>query len=160
MSYHDKMRALMRSPTAMAKFQMTGRLPQGVVPTSPLIDLLERLGPGRLVRITGLRVGAALGYEGSRQFQTAAQAMRWLKPAQEVFGTFPAESWRNKRFQGPIYLEDLLECAASYPQSILAECRHLCRPGQASKRGPSPDSSQHDAPDEAGESPSLPKLRP
>lgn len=130
MSHNEKIRQLMRSPSAMAKYQMTGKLPSGVAPQSPLIELFKLLGPGRLERIQGVTIDHRLGYEGSRFFGSAYQAMRWVHPAPEVFGTFPAESWRIKSFSSKLYLDDLLACASNYPSTLIDECPHLMRPTQ------------------------------
>ena len=80
-----QLKKLMRSPSAMVRYQMTGQLPKRVRPKSPLITLLEAVNPGDRGRIGGVRIGPELGYNGSRQFQTVAQALRWIKPNEEVF---------------------------------------------------------------------------
>lgn len=106
-------------PAEMARFQMTGRVPRGVTPSSPLITLLERIGPRDLGRITGVTVDERLGYAGSRTFQFAAQALRWVKPDAEVFGSFAAESWRMKAFAKVLTAVDLAACCAQFPADLL-----------------------------------------
>lgn len=109
----------------------TGRMPRSVVPKSPLITLLEQLSPRARAQIRGLTVGEALGYMGSRQFRTAEQAYRWCKPKPTMYETesWPAESWRIKRFSATLHIEDLMDWAASCPTDQLAQCYpRLCRP--------------------------------
>ena len=84
--------------------------------SSPLITLLESLSPRDLVQITNVRVGIELGYEGCRFFGNGALALKWLQPAGS--GTPVSESWRNKRFQKRLTIENLAHCAR-IPDSIL-----------------------------------------
>lgn len=135
---------LARSPKAMLEFQRTGRLPQGIRPQSPLIALFEKIGPGRLGHFVGITVGPDLGYMGSRTFHNAAQAYRWVKPDPEVFGHFPAESWRRKDFRSELYLEDLLAHVSSNPPAaLLAQLRHLRRPVRAESQMSDQASADH-----------------
>lgn len=117
-----QMREMMRNPMALVNFQATGQAPRTVRPESPLITLLEQIDPRDRVRIVGVRVDALLGYVGSRQFHTAEQALRWAKPDNEMIEgrSWPAESNRDKRFSHRLYLEQLLDHAASYPEGMLA----------------------------------------
>lgn len=109
------------------RFQATGKLPSGIRPSSPLITLLEQIGAQDLAGIRGLTVDMRLGYAGSRTFQTAGQALLWLKPAAEVFGSFPAESWRIKECTRQLFLEDLQECSENFPERLLQERKSLMR---------------------------------
>lgn len=85
---------LMKRPGAMSRFLATGALPSVAKPLSPLITLLESLSSRERSRIVGLKVGPALGYNGSRQFHTTHQALSWLIPAN--LSTTPAsQSWRG-----------------------------------------------------------------
>jgi len=118
---------LLRNPATMARYQATGRLPEIKAPAGPLIQLLESIPPRYRLRITGLTIGPALGYGGSRQFHSAAQALNWCKPPNPGMHT-PAESWRDKHFVKPLYLDDLLAHASSYPESMLDHLSHLLSP--------------------------------
>ena len=118
---------LATNPHDMMRFQRTGRLPEGVKPASPLITLLDRISPRDRVQIVGLRVDQRLGYSGSREFHTAAQALAWLRPAAEVFGTFYAECWRIKDFRSELYLDDLKSCCANFPEQLARRYKALCR---------------------------------
>lgn len=51
-----QLRILQRNPTAMARYQATGRLPSVYRPDSPLIRLLERIPPRDRVRIKHIRL--------------------------------------------------------------------------------------------------------
>lgn len=102
----------------MMRFQATGRVPQGIRPSSPLITLLEKIGGQYLGRILGLTVNESLGYSGSRQFTTGSQALNWLKPSDEVFGTFPADSWQIKNFNKVLTLDDLKASCSIFPESL------------------------------------------
>lgn len=115
-------RHLLSHPAEMVRFQATGRLPKPVRPASPLIDLLESLTPHERLAIRGLRVSRELGYDGSRVFANAEQALNWLKPAPEVFGVVHAESWRLKGFHRQLTLADLAAAAASVPESVARRC--------------------------------------
>lgn len=118
-------------PQEYVRYLQTGRLPQGVRPSSPLVTLLKALGPRELTGLIGVTVDSRLGYTGSRRFQTAAQALHWVAPSEEMFNGFPAESWRDKRFNRQLFLEDLLECCSKVPPGLLERNRRLCRPNQA-----------------------------
>ncbi len=114
-------------PADYHRFLLTGRLPEGVKPNSPLLDVLRQLGGRDLAAMRGFTVDASLGYAGSRRFATAAQAMHWLAPSDEVFGAFPAESWRIKGFRTRLSLDDVLACCASYPDRMLQDYARLRR---------------------------------
>lgn len=133
-----QMKRLATNPADYMRFVTTGKLPEGVRPQSPLIDLLNQLGARERQHIVGLTIDSRLGYEGRRTFHTAEQAMHWLAPSTEVFGTFPAESWRNKRFSKRLYLEDLLECATSASPDIGKRNPRLCRPAPVPRSAPRP----------------------
>lgn len=115
---HPKqMKHLMRRPQAMMKHQMTGQLPRMVTPRSPLIDLLERMGPRERLRYRGVQLNPALGYHCGFQFHTGEQLLRWLKPDEQMLESesWPAESYRNKRFNRPLSVDDLKQYSADYP---------------------------------------------
>jgi len=117
----------------------TGRLPQGVRPQSPLIDLLRALTPRDLLAIHGLTVDPRLGYQGSRQFHNAAQALNWLAPSDEVFDSFPAESWRHKGFSKRLTLRDLQANCAQFPEALLAHYPRLAGPAPVPAAPSAPD---------------------
>lgn len=119
---------LATNPTDYMRFQTTGRMPVGVRPRGPLVDLLRAIPTRELSLIIGVTVDQRLGYTGGRQFHFAAQALRWVAPANEVFDGFPAESYRIKRFASKLYLDDLALCCASFPAEIFDRNRHLRRP--------------------------------
>jgi hypothetical protein len=118
MATSKQIHRLATNPTDMIRFQRTGRLPQGVVPASPLITLLESIPASDRGYITGVTVDPRLGYNGNRIFSNAAQALLWLRPSPEVFGSFPAESWRDKHFQRQLTLDDLSACCAEIPKHV------------------------------------------
>jgi hypothetical protein len=132
-----QLRHMMRHPAALMKFQATGRAPRITRPTSPLIALLMAINPGDRVRIKGVRVDAGVGYEGSRQFHTAEQALRWVMPDDQMIeGTsWPAESWRNKRFRDQVFLEELLDRASSFPEDLPKRYPMLCWTGPSNPGG-------------------------
>lgn len=104
-------------PHAHMQFKATGKLPTLVTPASPLIALLETIPPRLRVEIRGVRLNPALGYMNGSQFHTAEQLLRWLKPQREMLSceSWPAESFRDKRFQRKLELSDLKPFCASWP---------------------------------------------
>ncbi len=122
MTSSRQLHRLATNPRDYIRFVTTGRLPRVVRPESPLIDLLEKIGPRDRCRIVGVTIGPSLGYSGSRVFDTAEQALNWVRPRQEMLegDPWPAESWRDKRFAGPLALATLLASASSYPQDLSA----------------------------------------
>lgn len=110
---------MLRRPSLLARFQLTGELPHGTRPQSPLIDAINRISPRDRSRMLGMRIDPSVGYSGSRRFHTVAQALHWLAPEQEVFGAFPAESWRIKNFRRRLSFEDVARCCASVPDDIV-----------------------------------------
>jgi hypothetical protein len=87
----------------------------------------------------GLLVDERLGYSGHHKFHTAEMALRWIRPEAEMLAdeAFPAESWRIKQFEGPLYLHQVLAQASAFPPELerrypeLAE-RKRTRSGEAS----------------------------
>lgn len=102
-------RYLAKNPTAMIRLRATGRPPQMETPDSPLIRLLEGIGPRRLGRIMGVQLSPKLGYQSSLRFRTGAHLLRWLKPEPQMIKgePWPAEACRDKRFQRPLTEDDL-----------------------------------------------------
>lgn len=123
-------RRLATNPHDALRYQMTGRLPQGIKPKSPLIDLLQAIGPRDVERIRGLRLNPRLGYVGPHTFDTAGRALRWLAPSEEVFGAFPAESRRIPTFHKKLFLDDLLDAGAMIPDDLLQKHQHLRDPAR------------------------------
>lgn len=127
---------LVTRPADYMKFMATGRLPQTIEPKSPLITLLRQISPRDLSGITGVKISEKLGYGGMHPFHYGAQALRWIAPEGEQFAPWPAESWRLKGFQGPVYLEDFLECCAKYPADLPSKYPRLCRPAKRTPLSP------------------------
>ena len=126
-------------PALMRDFTATGRPPRTVRPTSPLIELLDRIAPRDRARIVGLCVGPALGYLGARRFHNAEQALRWLRPHAEMLEGqgWPAESCRDKRFSRPLHLDDLIVAAACVPADLATRYARL-RAGSVTPSAPVP----------------------
>ena len=128
MTSSKQLHRLATRPHEYARSVLTGRLPRGVAPTGSLVTLLRRISVRDLSQLVGVVVDSRLGYTGSRRFNYGSQALHWVAPSEEVFGSFPAESWRDKRFQRPLYLEDLVECCSRFPEHMYDRYRSLCRP--------------------------------
>lgn len=124
------------------RWQATGRLPRGEKPEGALISLLQAISPRDRVALRGVTVDRALGYNGSRQFGSAEQALRWAAPEAEVFGSFPAKSWQVRTVVR-LTLDDLLAKTAQAPHGIRERYPHLC-----SKTEPA-------APQDEGSTPSM-----
>lgn len=118
MATNRQIQYMLRHPHLMARFQLTGELPHGVRPKSPLIDAIQRIAPAYRARMVGFQVSPDLGYAGSRRFHTVAQALLWLAPSDEVFGAFPAESWRIKGFHKVLTFEDVAAHCSSVPDGV------------------------------------------
>ena len=106
-------------PHAHLKFQTTGQLPRMVKPASPLITLLESIPPRLRMQIRGVRLNPSLGYLTGTQFHTAEQLLRWLKPDNEMLAStsWPAESYRDKRFNRAVTLKDLQPFCSGWPEA-------------------------------------------
>ena len=106
------MNKLVRSPSAMLRFQTTGRLPREVpVRDTPLMTALRRIGPRLRCRLIGFTVGHDLGYTGPVPFQTAEQAFRWLggyeRTRLDCAPRRPADSRQIHSFNRAIEWKDL-----------------------------------------------------
>ena len=136
-----QIRQLATNPMTHMRFQSTGQLPRVVKPESPLIDLLAALDARDRGGLIGLTVDQDLGYVGSRQFHNGEQALRWVRPSSEMLEheSWPGESHRIKAFRGPIYLEQLLTKASSFPDGIKDRNRRLCDPSLRSRATPQAD---------------------
>ena len=134
-----QLKRLATNPTDYVRFMATGQLPDTVKPSSPLIDLLLKLSPRDRMAIVGLTVDPSLGYSGSRIFGNAEQALRWIRPEAKMLRSesYPARSWQDKRFTGPITLDTLLEKASSYPPGLQRAYPLLCaRPARPAPEAP------------------------
>lgn len=136
MATAQQLRRLATHPRDQLKHLATGKLPQGVQPKSPLIELLLRIRPADLARIEGVTVDERLGYRGSREFATAAQALRWARPSAEVFGTFPADAALIRARPPDVSLARLKECSRRFPEELLR--RYSGRGTEALSSGPAP----------------------
>ena len=130
MSTSKQLHYIATRPAAYAKFMATGRLPDTLSPSSPLIDLLLKLSPRERISITGVTVGPELGYSGSRLFPNAEAALRWMRPGAEMLEgqSWPAESWRNKRFAKVLNLSDLAAHAIRFPEQLKAKTSKMLTP--------------------------------
>ena len=128
MTISKQLHRLATNPSDHLKFLATGQLPRGVTPKGLLVELLKQIAPRDRVAITGLKVDPKLGYQGSRVFHTAEQAFRWVHPDSEVFGGFPAESWRIKSSGPRLTIDDLLEQATKVPEGLVERYPQLRRP--------------------------------
>lgn len=130
MTKHSKqMRILATRPSAMMRFQATGRLPQVEQPQSPLIHLLERIGPRARQCIEGVTLGPSLGYNTTQTFPNAEALYMWLKPHQWVEPRRDmASRFKLAHFNKRLELSDLLDAARSYPQSLACEGIRQDRP--------------------------------
>lgn len=122
------LRRLATNPSAYAHFAATGRVPEGVRPQGPLVDLLRLISPRDLAQLRGVTICEPLGYGGRRVFDNGLQALQWVSPSDEVFGTFPAESWRLKGFYRVLTIDDLVDACASAPEGFAARYPRLRRP--------------------------------
>lgn len=93
-----EMKHLMRSSKAMIDYQVSGKLPNAVCPTSPLIIYLESINARERQRIMNVRLSPSLGYQSGAQFSNAQMMLNYLKPSAWVVGTWPAEACRIKSF--------------------------------------------------------------
>lgn len=125
MATQRQIQHMLRRPSLMLRFEMTGQLPRGIRPQSPLIDVIQKIAPRDRIRMRGFRIGPSLGYSGSRQFHTVAQGLLWIAPDAEVFDAFPAESWRIKTFSQRLTFDDIAHCCASVPEDIRLRYTHL-----------------------------------
>mgnify|MGYP003624997434 CR=1 FL=1 len=114
------MNHLARNPRALIEFQMTGKVPRGRRPDSPLIRLLETLTPRARMSIEGVSI-YRLGYNTHYVFRNAEQLYRWVKPSEDVFGSYPAETAKNHRFSGTISLDELLKSSKRHPEWVVKE---------------------------------------
>jgi hypothetical protein len=115
--HRKQLRAITTNPVGHMRFQCTGEMPRMVAPKGPLIAVLQKLTPRERMAITGLRVDGDLGYTGSRIFHTAEAALRWCAPDSKMLEneSWPAESWRNKRFTANLSISDVLAKASNAP---------------------------------------------
>jgi len=107
-------KAMMRHPKAMMKYQQTGRLPREVrITQTPLLVALKKIPPRLRCELKGFRVDPSLGYRGSRTFRSAEQAFRWLVGHENVRldcqPRLASESWIDPRFNGPLSWEQVRE---------------------------------------------------
>ncbi|WP_019025446.1 MULTISPECIES: hypothetical protein [unclassified Thioalkalivibrio] len=105
-------------PQAYLRFRTTGETPRRHRAQSPLIDLLRQIPPYVRARMRGVQLDPSLGYRSAARFHTAEQLLRWLAPEEEMYeGDFwPGESHRDRRFRGPLTLEDLRPFVSDWPE--------------------------------------------
>lgn len=120
-----QLRILATNPAAMMAFQIRGRLPQGIKPASPLLAALRRIAPMDRSRMLGFVIGVDLGYQCAQRFPSVAHAMHWLAPAEEVFGSFPAEACRLKAFSKALSFEDVASACQTVPDDVIRRYGNL-----------------------------------
>jgi hypothetical protein len=128
MATNRQIQHMIRRPHLYSRFMLTGELPRGVLPDSPLIRAIEKIAPRDRARMTGFVVSSDLGYSGSRRFHSVAQALLWLAPEPEVFGSFPAESWRIKAFGKALSFGDIAAHCGMVPEDIAKRYAPAPRP--------------------------------
>ncbi|WP_137887685.1 hypothetical protein [Pseudomonas sp. 2FE] len=101
---------ILKSPSALAAYMATGRVPKVAAPSSPLITLLQSLYPRERTQIFAVMVSSALGYQGSRLFHNAQQALNWLAPDTPQ-QHLPSQSWQDRRFRSVLTIDDLAKVA-------------------------------------------------
>lgn len=147
-------------PQDHLRFVTTGRLPQGQRPQGPLVDLLKQIAPRDRIAMVGVTVDASLGYQGSRRFANAEQAFHWVHPSEEVFDSFPADSWRHKQFARRLGLEDLLARCERFPESLVQRYSRLCTSPPAAARAVPADPFPADDEGSPGAEPRSARMRP
>ncbi len=92
-------KALARSPKAMMEFQLRGKMPNAVNPSSPLITYLEGISPRDRIAMKNVKLSPALGYQSGASFANAQMLLTYLKPKEWIaHKSWPAESMRLKSF--------------------------------------------------------------
>ena len=109
---------LMRNPSAFMRYQTTGQVPRATRPDSPLIRLLESISPRDRQMIVGVKI-TTLGYMSGQIFHNAEQLYRWLKPSNDIYGSYPAGSWQDRGFQKKLTLDDLKAACKSFPKHLV-----------------------------------------
>ncbi len=94
----QQMKHLSRSPKAMQDFELYGKLPHSVSPTSPLITYLESINPRDRIKLTNVCLSPSLGYASHARFSNAQMMLNYLKPSAWMVGNWPAETVRIKSF--------------------------------------------------------------
>jgi len=113
----EQMSHLMRRAQAM-KHQMNGQLQRIITPRSPLLICWKAWALERdYDSVACVRLNPALEYHCGLQFHTCEQLLRWLKPEAQMLEneSWPAESYRDKRFNRPLSADDLKQFCADYP---------------------------------------------
>lgn len=97
-----QIKRMMRSPKAMMDYQVSGKMPDVVAPSSPLITYLESVSPRDRVRMTSVNLSPKLGYNSGMQFHNAQMMLNYLKPAPWMSGSWPAKSLQIGSFRTTI----------------------------------------------------------
>lgn len=108
---------LMRNPTAMMLYQMTGRVPRmEESPDTPLRALIRSIPPLERSRYKGIRLSPKLGFGCGLLFNDASQLYSWLGgDLTMIHPNMPYMSYRLAGFRKNLTLVDLEAHCASYP---------------------------------------------
>lgn len=101
------------------------QLPEVVEPSSPLITLLESIETADRGMIWRVKLSPSLGYNSELSFPTANALLKFLKPAQFIYGTWPAEDLRIKDFTQPVDICVLLSHCEKHPRVLRIKSRTL-----------------------------------
>ena len=93
-----QIKALIRSPKAMMDYQLRGKMPEAIRPSSPLITYLEKFSARERIEKKNVRLSPKLGYHSGAVFSNAQTMLMYLKPSEYLVGSWPAESARIKSF--------------------------------------------------------------
>ena len=137
----DLMAYLSRNPSAMIRYQASGRQPNRIRRRkTPVMQALESIGPRYRAALRSFTIDQRLGYRGRRTFATAENAYGWLGGDKvEQFEGEPrpaADSWIIKNYTGPVTWEALRACTgATVSEAVAGGVRRMLAAGGRPVRG-------------------------
>ena len=124
---NKQIRAMMRSPQKLIKFQMTGRLPsENKAPSTPLLELINKIPAGLWGRFIGVTIDHRVGFTGSRQFNSLHQVAQWIGHNKTIIDnqTMPYQSWTMRGFRQKVLLADLIDVCSKAPDLENSSVKH------------------------------------
>jgi len=120
---HPKILKRIRTNPKAHLDSLHGKLPKMRRPkATPLWLCLSKVSPRDRLRIIGVRLSPALGYNSSQVFGNAEQLFNWLGGSGEVgdWEVLPSETRAINSFQSVISMELLASNSSQFPSDLLS----------------------------------------
>jgi len=121
---NTQIKAMMNSPQKLMRFHLTGKPPiERRAPSTPLLELINSIPMREWHLYVGVTLDRALGFSGSRQFNTLHQVAKWIGRGATLTDNqkMPYQSWVIRGFSKKLMLDDLNAKCSKHPLDFEAQ---------------------------------------